>query len=155
MLGLTAAEVAVALLLAWLLTRSGIARHASRSAGLAAGNVLILVSALSCLAVMVFVLGVWQWRLRGRDRVRLLLASYLAMMISFFGLCWFDVSVRSAEFPPAGSAVSALSRAAERTVAAGVALGSLLAGLVAVAVSLWAARRALNPSAPGPIVERT
>jgi len=154
-MGLTAAEVALALLLAWLLTRSDLVHHASRAAELVAGDMLVLVSALGCIAVMAFVLAVWQWRLRGRDRVRLLLACYLALMMSFCGLCWFDVSVRSATLPEVGEATSALARAIEQMAATTLTLGSLLAGLVAVIACLWAARRAMSQRAAASAAETT
>jgi len=151
--GTSVVEIALALLVGWLVYRSGIARFASSSADLGAGDVLILASALGCLAVLVYVLGAAQWRLRGRDRVRLLLTGYLTLMMSFFGLCWFDVSMRSAELPAKGEGVSALGRVIERTAAASLALGSLLVGLIFVAMFLWLGRRALNPAARDAIVE--
>lgn len=154
-IGTSAVQVALALLVGWLVCRSGIARFASSSADLGAGDVLILASALACLAVLVYVLAVAQWRLRGRDRVRLLLTGYLTLMMSFSGLCWFDVSIRSTELAAKSDGMSALGRVIERTAAASLALGSLFVGLTFVAVFLWLGRRALNPAAPDAIVEGT
>ena len=147
--GLTVAEVALALLLAWLLAPSGVPRHASLSAQLKAADAFILVATLACLGLLVFVLAVWQWRLRGRDRVRLLLTGYLSLMLSFFGLCWYDVSARSGELP---GGPSPLKRVIEQTAAAGVTLGSLVVGMAFVVVFLWLARRSLNHDAPDAIV---
>ncbi len=149
-IALSVAEVALALLVAWLLTRSGVPRHASRSVDMGAADVFILVALLSCLGLFVFVLAFWQWRLAGRDRVRMLLAGYLSLTVAFLGLCWYDVSVRSGELP---GAPTALRRVVEQTVASGLTLGALLAGLCALAVVLRAARKSLKPATPSDIVE--
>ncbi|MBM4040586.1 MAG: hypothetical protein FJ290_18935 [Planctomycetes bacterium] len=148
-IGLSVAEVALALLVAWLLTRSGVPRHASRSVDVGAGDVFILVALLSCLGLFVFVLAFWQWRLAGRDRVRVLLACYLSLAMAFLGLCWYDVSVQSGELAGAPTTVR---RVIEQTAASGLTLGALLAGLSALAVILRAARKSLKPATPGDIV---
>ncbi|HUT32766.1 MAG TPA: hypothetical protein VNE39_04725 [Planctomycetota bacterium] len=151
-IGVAAAEVAVALLLAWLLTRSGVPRHASQSAGLGLADALILVALLACLGLFVFVLAFWQWRLRGRDRVRVLLASHLSLTMAFLGLCWYDVSVRTGELSGGPGGGTTLERVIEQTMASGLTLASLLAGLSALAAILWLARRALNATTPDGIV---
>ena len=147
--GLTVAEVALALLVAWLLTRSGVARHGSQSVDMQTGDVLIQVALLACLGLLVFVLGFWQWRLTGRDRVRVLLAGYLSLLLAFLGLCWYDVIGRTAGL--AGGS-SPLRRVVEQTVASSLTLGALLAGMSALAVILWAARKSLKQFASDGIV---
>ena len=148
-IGLTAAEVALALLVAWLLTRSGVPRHASQSVDVRAGDIFILVSLLVCLGLFVFVLAFWQWRLTGRDRVRVLLAGSVSLVMAFLGLCWYDVSVRTGELMHAPTTVR---RVIEQTAASSLTLASLVAGLSALVVTLWAARKSLNPATPGGIV---
>jgi hypothetical protein len=139
---LSVAEVALALLLMWPLLRSDFARQATRSIRFAAGPALVLVAMGACVALFVFVLAYWQWRLSGRARVRLLLAIYLSLLFSFCGLCWHDVSVRTAEL--ARGAQEPVRRVIEQTAAASVAIGSLLVGLAAVTAVLWVERRSLN-----------
>ena len=151
--GLTVGEVALALLVAWLLTRSELPRHASRSVHMGAGDVFTLVAMLACLGLLVFVLAFWQWRLRGRDRVRILLAGYLSLLGTFCGLCWYDASVRAMELPAMQASPTTVQRVIEQTAASGLALASLVAGLTALAAILRLARRSLNPIAPGGIVD--
>ncbi len=150
-IGLTVAEVALALLLAWLVARSGVPRHASLSAHLGAADTFVLVAVLACLGLMAFVLAFWQWRLRGRDRVRLLLTGYVSLALSFCGLCWYDVSQRSRELE---GAPSPLTLVREQTAAAALTLGALVAGMALVVVFLWLARRALNRAALDGIVRK-
>lgn len=154
-LSLTAAEIVLAFLLAWVLVNSGVPRHASQSPDIRPGDLAILLALLGCLALHVFVLAVWQWRLRGRDRVRILLACYMSQALAFCGLCWYDVSVRTAELVGAAEPRALLCRVVEQTAAAGLTLGSLLVGLVALMVILRLARRSLNRVAPDVIVRGT
>jgi len=81
--------------------------------------------------------------------VRVLLACYLSLLMAFLGLCWYDVSVRMGELP---GAAPTSRRVLEQTVASGLTLGSLLAGLSALAVILRAARKSLKPTTSGGIV---
>jgi hypothetical protein len=118
-----------------------------------AGDAFILGAALGCLAVVAFVLAVWQWRLGGRDRVRLLLTGYLMLVGAFSGLCWFDISLRSAELPAGPQAPSVFWRVIERSVAVALTLGSLFFGLAFFLVFLWLARRSLKRTAVNGIVE--
>jgi len=137
---LTIAEVALALLLTWLLFRSDVAKHASRSIRLGAADLLVLSAMAACLAVYVFVLLVWQWRLSGRARVRLLLVMFVSMLWSFCGLCWHDVSLRAAELARGPAAPTALEQIREQTAAVAVTMGALLVGLVVVIAVIWVAR---------------
>jgi len=148
-IGLTVVEVALALLVAWVLTRSGVARHGSQSVDMQTGDVLILVALFTCLGLLVFVLAFWQWRLTGRDRVRVLLAGYLSLTVAFLGLCWYDVTGRTGGL---AGGPSALRRVVEQTVASGLTLGALLAGMSALAAVLWAARTSLKRLASDGIV---
>ncbi|MBM4035173.1 MAG: hypothetical protein FJ291_25810 [Planctomycetes bacterium] len=153
MIGLAAAEVALAALVGWLLVRSGVCQWGSRSAQPQAGDAFILGSALGCLALVAFVLGAWQWRLGGRDRVRLLLTGYLMLVGAFAGLCWFDISMRGAKLPPGPQAPSELWRTIERSAAAALALGSLFLGVAFVLLFLWLARRSLKRAAENGILK--
>jgi len=139
--GVTIAEVALAGLLVWVLLRSGFASAASRSANFDAGSVVVLVPVLGCLALFVFVLAVWQWRLSGRARVRLLLTIYLSLLLSFCGFCWFDVSAQTIALASGPQAPSAAQRIVEQTAAMGLTIGALMVGLAVVAAVLWLERR--------------
>ena len=144
-MGLTAGEVALALLLTWLLFRSDFALHASRSMRLGAGDLFVLLAMAVCLAIFVFVLVYWQWRLSGRARVRLLLAMFLSLLWSFCGFCWHDVSLRMADPElTRGATPDAVRQVFERTAAVSVTIGALVAGLVAVIVVLRLEHRVLN-----------
>jgi hypothetical protein len=145
-------EVALALLLTWLLFRSDFARHAGESIRLAAGDYLILIAMAACLAFFVFLLVFWQWRLSARGRWRLLLAMFLSLLWSFCGYCWHDISLATADLVgPHGR--TAYQRVVEETMAVSVAIGALVAGMMAVIVILWLERRALNSQGAGAIVE--
>jgi len=150
--GLTVAELTLALLLAWLLFRSDFARHASLSVRLGAGDLFVLVAMGACLALFIFVLGFWQWRLRARARVRLLLAIFLSLLLSFCGFCWHDVSLGTAEQAEGAGAPAPMAQVIEQTAAVTVTLGALLVGLIAVVGVLWLERRSLNHRGQGGIV---
>lgn len=151
-IALTAAEVGMALLVAWTLMRSNVPRHASLSAHVQAGDLLIMVALLACLGIMVFVLGAWQWRLRGRDRVRLLVASHLSLFLAFCGLCWYDVTEATALAGGGPAPQTTVGQVVELTAASSLTLAALLAGLVAFVVILWRAGRSLKQAAAGGIV---
>jgi len=145
-LALTVGEVAFALLLTWLLFRSGFVKHASVRVGLGAGEVFVVIAMGFCLAFFVFLLAFWQWRLSGRTRFRLVLAIYLSLLWSFCGLCWHDVTLRTADL--AGPmARPALEQLREETLAVVTTMGGLLLGMIAVVIILILDRRA--PRQPG------
>jgi len=133
--------VALCGLVAALLVRSAVARHAATSAGLGAGGLLVLVGGLGSLAFLVFVLAGWQWRLSARARQRILVAAYLCLFVAFCGLCWHDVGVATARLPGAGPALRQL---AERSAAVLTTLAALAVGLVAVVVVVGIERRRLS-----------
>ena len=140
---LTVAQIALAVLIGWFLVRSDFVLRVSDSPRLGAGGILIMAAMLSCLALVVFVLGYWQRRLTGAGRVRVLLASHLSLVVCFCGFCWHDVVVASATVPQ-GAVLDSPAAVLERTVAAGLTMGSLLAGLAAITVVLCLERRALK-----------
>lgn len=119
--------------------------------GLGAGDVFVLAAMGGCLAFYVFLLAFWQWRLSARGRWRLLAAMFVSLLWSFCGLCWHDVSLRTAELSGLG-ARPALAQLGEETAAVSVTLGALVAGMVAVIVILVLERRRLNSRARGAIV---
>ena len=145
-LALTVGEVALALLLTWLLFRSRFVKHASVRVGLGAGEVFVVIAMGFCLAFFVFLLAFWQWRLSGRARFRLVLAIYLSLLWSFCGLCWHDVTLRTADL--AGpTARPALEQLREETLAVATTMGGLLLGMIAVVTILLLERR--RTRAPG------
>jgi len=152
-IGLSAAEVALALLVAWLVLRLDVGAHARLRAGFGVGDVVAKVGVAACLGIFVFVIGVWQWRLAGRDRVRLLLTVFVSLAAAFYGLCWYDVALRTAEIGVGAEARSTVQRIIELSVAETVLVSSLLVGLVAVTAEIWVAHRALNPPTRDGIVE--
>lgn len=139
---LTVAEVAVALLLAWLLYRLGFATHASTSMDLGAGEWFVLGAMWACLGMFVFVLAFWQWKLDGRGRFRVLLVLFVSLLWAFCGLCWHDVGVRTAELSGGGSTRAQLAQLREQTAAAMVTMLSVAFGVVGLIVVLWLDRRA-------------
>jgi hypothetical protein len=140
---LIAAEIALAALIGWFLVRSDFALRVSDSTQLGAGAVFILAAMLTCLALVVFVLAWWQRRLSGAGRVRVFLAAHLSLVVCFCGFCWHDVAVASATVPQ-GVVLDSPAAVLERTVAAGLTMGSLLAGLAAITVVLCLERRVLK-----------
>ena len=131
-LGITVGEMALTLLLTWLLFQSNFALHASHSMQFEAGDVFVLVAVGVCLALFAFVLVYWQWRLSGRARVRLLLVMFLSLLWSFCGFCWHDVSLKAAEMAGGGGAALVRKQLFEQTAAVSVTLGALVLGLVGV-----------------------
>ena len=144
---LTVGEVGLALLLTWLLFSSNFAKHASDSIGLGAGDTFVLIAMGVCLAFFVFLLVFWQWRLSGRGRARLLVATFLSLLWSFCGLCWRDMSLRTAEVLGVG-ARPALEQIREETWAVSVTIGALVLGMLAVIAILGLERRR-DPSGQG------
>lgn len=151
---LAAAEVALALAVAWVLVGSGAARHGSLSVEVEAGDLFILVAGLGSLGLMAFVLAFWQWRLRGRDRARLLVAGHASLVLAFCGLCWYDVAEATALARGGPAAGTTVRQVVELTAASSLSLAALLGGLIAFAAILWAARRALKQAAASGIVDR-
>ena len=143
---LAVAEIALAVLIGWFLVRSDFVLRVSDSPRLGAGGTFILAAMLSCLALVVFVLGYWQRRLSGAGRVRVFLAAHLSLVVCFCGFCWHDVAVASATVPQ-GVVLESPAAVLERTAAAGLTMGSLLAGLLAITVVLCLERRALKRGA--------
>ena len=141
MIVLTAAEVAFALLLAWLVLRTKLVSHAAASGRFGAPELLVLLAMGVCLTIFVFVLAFRQWRLSPRGRVRLLLAIYLSLLLSFCGVAWYDVTVATAPLP---GAPSLHHRVVVQSAAALLSIGALLAGMVAVTAVLCLERRSLN-----------
>ncbi len=151
-LALTVAEVAMALLVAWVLVGSNVPRHASLSAHMRAVDVLILVSLLVCLGLMVAVLALGQWRLGGRDRVRILVAGHVSLLLAFCGLCWYDVTEATARAGGGTPPLSPMRQVFEQTAASSLTLAALLGGLLAFLAVLWTARRSLKQAVAGGIV---
>jgi len=141
MVALSVAEATLALLFAWALARSSFARHASLSARTQPEDVLVLAAAGGCLALFVFVLGFWQWRLSGRARMRFLLVVFLSLVVAFCSFCWYDVSVRVAELNRQHGTPSARAELREQTAAVLLTIGALVLGLIGVIVVLWLERR--------------
>lgn len=147
--GLTAFEVALVLLLTWLFFRSDFAQHASRSASLTVGDWLVMAALGTCLALFVFVLVFWQWRLSGRGRLRVLAVCFVSLLWSFCGFCWYDITRAAQELGGGAEGPSVSQRIAERTAAVGVSVGALAVGLAAVVAVLWLERRPLNRQGAG------
>ena len=142
MIVLTVVEIAVALLLAWLLYRSGFATHASTSVDLGAGEWFVLGAMWASLGLFVFVLAFWQWKLEGRSRFRVLLVLFVSLLWALCGLCWHDVGARTAELSGGASTQAQLAQLREQTVAATVTMLSVAVGVVGLIVVLWLDRRA-------------
>ncbi len=151
-IALTVAEVAMALLVAWALVGSNVPRHASLSAHMQAADAFILATLLACLGLMVFVLALWQWRLGGSDRVRILVAGHVSLLLAFCGLCWYDVTEATVRAGGGQPTLTPLRQVIEQTAASSLTLAALLAGLLAFLAVLWSARRSLKQAAAGGIV---
>ncbi|NQT52995.1 hypothetical protein HQ576_13140 [bacterium] len=143
-IAIAAAEVVMALLTAWVLVSTQVARHASSRSVLTATDGFILGSMLSCLALFIFVLACWQWRLSPAARSRLLVCVFVSLAWSFGGLCWYDVSVQSVALTARGMRPPAMQQLTERTVAAAMSMAALALGLAAVTTILFFDRRAKN-----------
>jgi len=141
MVALSVAEAALADLFAWALVRSDFVRHASLSARVQAADRLVLAAAGGCLALFVFVLAFWQWRLSGRARLRLLLVIYVSLVVAFCSFCWYDVSLRVGELNRKLGATSAMAELREQTAAVLLSIAALVLGLAGVTVVLWLERR--------------
>jgi hypothetical protein len=139
--GITAAEIILALLVAWGVIHTQIAQHASGSNEFQPGDWFILGSMLACLALFAFVLASWQWRLTARGRFRLLACLFVSLVGAFGGLCWYDVSVRAAALTPLAQQPSAMEQLTERTAAAAVSMAALAFGLIALVVVVRLDRR--------------
>jgi hypothetical protein len=136
---------------AWVVIRTRLAHHASSSASLDAGGVFILVSFLACLALYLFVLLCWQWRLSARARFAVLVCLFVSLVWAFCGLCWYDVVVREGVLARSAmdhalpqavrSAPSAMEQLTRRTAAAAVSMAALAAGLLGLIAILWRDRR--------------
>jgi hypothetical protein len=122
----TVFEVVLAGFTAWALLRSGLAGHGEG----AKANVPVAAAIGVCLALLVFVLAVWQWRLGPAARLRILLVSFGSLVWCFCALAWHDVAVASSRMPKAQP--QAWLR--EQSRAAGVALAALVLGVAIVAV---------------------
>jgi hypothetical protein len=125
----TAFEVILAGFTAWALARSGLAGYGVD----AQANVPVVAAMGVCLALLVFVLAVWQWRLSPAARLRILLVSFGSLVWCFCALGWHDIAVASSRMP------SAESRPwlREQSLAAAVALAALVSGVVIVTTLVW------------------
>jgi hypothetical protein len=138
-------EVLLVLLVAWATLASKPGAHARGPGDSGVGNVLVVISVGVCLVLFLAVLVYWQWRQRPVGRVRLLLAMFVSLVWSLCGLAWYDTSRAVRHLEPATGAAGTREWLMEATLASGISLSALIAGLAAVVAILVVERRALNP----------